>query len=131
MFEHDPQHHPAVRRTRVKEGRINPTAYAKMVVALMRAPQSLYDLEKVTGLHEWTLRYYVKALVLHKAAHIAGWLPDSKDRDVTPLYRLGFGVNVPRRHKTGAQKMRERRAALREQAKKLNEGHVEEQFFQS
>lgn len=112
---------PKVRRS--KERKLNPPSFAQMIKGLREAHNGIHvqDLAKFCGLCEWTVRHYVKALVLAGEAHISRWEKDSLGRDVTPCYRLGWGVNMPREVKTGAQKQRERRARLRKQATQINQ----------
>lgn len=117
-FQPDPLHHPMVQRS--KTARLNPTAFAILITCLLSKPHSVPELVEATGLHSWTVRAYCKALVLHQSAHIAGWYTDTLGRDVTACYRLGYGINVPRRAKSGAQKMRERRSRLRREALDTN-----------
>jgi predicted transcriptional regulator len=111
---------PKVRRS--KDRRLNPPSFAQMIKGL-RAPYGLtvQELAEFCGLCEWTVRHYCKALVLAQEAHICRWGKDSMGRDVTPYYRLGWGINIPREVKTGAQKQRERRSRLRKQAVAINE----------
>lgn len=113
----DPAHLPRVKR---EQKRMNPSAFTAMLAAMIERPCSVAYLSEITGLHEWTIRNYAKSLVVGRVAHIAGWEKDSMGRDVTALYKFGFGVNMPRTHKTGAQKQRESRAKARRIAQELN-----------
>jgi predicted transcriptional regulator len=113
-------HAPKVRRSKSK--RLNPPSFAQMIKG-MREPYgaSVQELAVLCGLHEHTVRDYCKALTLAGEAHICRWGKDSLGRDVTPYYRLGWGINIPRVVRTGAQKQRDRRARLRKQAVAINE----------
>lgn len=96
-----------------KQLKINAISFALMVKALSEKPHSKPQLAELTGLHVWTIRGYVDALHRVQMAHITHWDKDGMGRDVTAYYSLGFGIDMPREQKTGAQKAREYRARQR------------------
>ena len=96
--------------------RLNALAFALMVKAVYQQPRTLHEIAEITGLHLWTVRHYIKALHQQELLHITKWDKDGLGRDVTPYWSFGLGIDVPREHKTGAQKQRERRKRLREAA---------------
>jgi hypothetical protein len=111
---------PKIRRS--KDRRLNPPSFAQMVKGLREGYGiTVQELAAFSGLSEWTVRAYCKALVLACEAHICRWGKDTLGRDVTPYYRLGWGINIPREVRTGAEKMRARRAKLRKQATAIND----------
>lgn len=117
--------YPTIRRGRM--ARMNPSAFTLMLSLMLDKPQSVKTLAMESGLAEWTVRNYCKSMVLGGIAYIAGWEPDSMDRDSTALYMIGRGrLNVPRRQKTGAQRQRERRARVRRDALETNQRRSEE-----
>jgi predicted transcriptional regulator len=115
----DKEELPKVRRS--KTARMNPIAFALMIKAIQDKGCTIPELVEITGLHTWTLRHYLKELVNQGVAHIEGWTKDRLGRDTTPHYRLGYGFNVPRGHKTGAQKKRDSRQRARAMVKSVNE----------
>ncbi len=96
--------------------KVNAMSYAKLIRLMDERPRSKPQLAELTGLHIWTVRNYVDALHKERMAHIVRWEKDSMGRDVTAVYSLGFGVDVPRAAKSGAQKARERRQRAKEAA---------------
>lgn len=100
--------------------RVNALAFALMVKAVYEKPRTLHEIADLTGLHLWTVRHYIKALHKQELVHITKWDPDTMGRDTTPYWTFGMGVDVPRRRKTGSQKMRELRARQREAIMELN-----------
>ena len=94
--------------------KINALSFAKLIKLMDERPRSKPQLAELTGLHIWTVRNYVDALHKERMAHIVRWEKDSMGRDVTAIYSLGFGVDVPRAAKSGAQKARERRQRAKE-----------------
>jgi len=47
------------------------------------------ELEEVSGLHDSTVRRWIKALRLRKAAYIESWEKDCCGRNVVAVHRLG------------------------------------------
>lgn len=94
--------------------KVNAMSYAKLIRLMSERPRSKPQLAELTGLHVWTVRNYVDALHKERVAHVVRWEKDSLGRDVTAVYSLGFGVDVPRQAKPAAQKARERRQRLKE-----------------
>lgn len=105
------QHQPKV-FPRGRQKRMNPPAFAQLVKALMDTERGLTTKElcELTGLVETTVRYYCKSMVTAEVAHISGWKEDVLGRDIDPRYKLGMGINVPRRLKGTNHKRDLRRA---------------------
>lgn len=111
---------PRVKRT---GRRLNVPSFVQAIVG-MQTGRTVPELVEFTGLHAETIRAICKAMVLAEQAHICGWEQDSLGRDTTPRYRLGWGVNVPRKlKKTNNTRSgsRDRRTRLRKQANAIND----------
>ncbi len=76
--------------------RMGPILYARLVGMLVDGPVTLQDIQDELGLHEFTVRDYVKALHKHKLCHIAIWsLAGPKQRRVAH-YTWGRGADARR-----------------------------------
>jgi hypothetical protein len=118
LQEHQPRLFP-----RGIRNAMNPVAFSIMIKALQTTlnGHTYQELCAMTGLSESTVRTYCKVLVSKEAAHICGWDPDSMGRDNNPRYKLGMGINVPRRlkgpnHKRDLRRARDRAARVAQQA---------------
>jgi hypothetical protein len=69
-------------------------AVAKMIAALVDAPQTSYDLIEASGLCHTTIRGYVRMLRKEGVLHVAAWEPDASGRMSLRAYMLGKGRDV-------------------------------------
>ena len=81
--------------TMARRLRINADAFARLVGAIAERPRSYPQIAEITGLHDTTIREYVKALHHHKQVHVAARAPDRAGRLIVPMFLLGFGIDVP------------------------------------
>jgi len=83
--------------------KVNQESYALAIKELLEHPCTAYELTDVTGLHIKTVQDLMRVFARHKVVHIAGWEPNGRGIDTTPVWKLGKGRNVARRRKTRAQ----------------------------
>ena len=96
--------------------KVNQHAYARAFKLLLKEPATAHDIVEVTGLHIVTAQSLMRTLKQHKVVHISAWDTDRMGRDVTPVYQLGPGKNLPRRRMTGAERQARCRARKLERA---------------
>lgn len=90
-------------------------AVALMMARLVEGPATVRDIADETGLTEFSIRCYVRAMRRHRALHVAGWEHDAAGRQTLAAYRLGRkpdAVRVPPR--TNAERMKHYRARKRD-----------------
>jgi predicted ArsR family transcriptional regulator len=92
--------------------KMNPIMLALLVRELQPGEYTCAQLAERIGLHPLTVRDYVKAMHNAKVVHLARWAPDSRGRMCVRIYKLGQGVDAPRRPRTAEQN----RAAYRARA---------------
>lgn len=90
--------------------KVNQETYARVFAELLENPMTAHDAVEVAGLHIVTAQSLFRCLKKHRVVHVAAWEPDSRGRDVTPVYGLGKGRDKPRRKKTAAQRQAQCRA---------------------
>lgn len=98
--------------------KVNQDAYARLFAELLEGPMTAHDAVEVAGLHIITAQSLFRTLKKHKVVHVVAWEPDSRGRDVTPVYGLGKGRDKPRRKQSAAQRQAQHRA--RKQSIALN-----------
>lgn len=83
--------------------KVNAMSYAKMLKEIELRGKNVDEVAAATGLSTFAVRGYLKALLKERLIHITHWTTDTRGRDVTAHYMLGFGVDRPRRNKSRAQ----------------------------
>lgn len=96
--------------------RNNPERSAKMVQALLKAPQTYVQLEAVSGLSKAAVATWVRAMRATDAMHVAGWTTDCRGRLFVPRFKLGAGEDAQRPGR--AKHVNERMADYRARVKK-------------
>lgn len=98
--------------------KVNQDMYARVFKHLLTDTATSHEVVEITGMHLLTAYSLMRSLHKHKVVHIVGWHADGKDRDTTPIFKMGVGKDVPRRKLTSAQRQaraRAKRIALRNQ----------------
>lgn len=93
-----------------KQVKVGHMTLAKTLAFLMRQPATPQDISAYTGVHLVTAQEWMRALRKERTVHISAWEPDTRGRDMTPVYTLGVGVDAKRRRKPQAQVAAEYRA---------------------
>lgn len=93
--------------------KVNQDNYARLLKMLLREPITAHDVVEELGLHVVNVQGFMRTLVKHKVAHICAWETDRLGRDCTPVYKLGKGVNKPRRRQSRAEIAQRYRAKKR------------------
>lgn len=98
--------------------RIGHICIAKMIGALVEGPQTVAELSELSGLSEYTVRRYVKAMRKERALHIDSWEEDSAGRVTAAAYSLGKGNDAkrPARPRNNAIRMRQYRVRQKQAA---------------
>lgn len=100
--------------------KVGALTYAQMVKHMLHGDMSCHELAEVTGLHYVTVLHYTRELHAAGAAHICGWLKDSRGRDVIKLYKIGEGKDATRERKPASARSadyrRRKRIALTHRA---------------
>lgn len=92
--------------------KINALSLSKMIRYLQDVgPVSSHDMVDHTGLHDSTVRDYMRAMHAERLIHVAAWEADRLGRDVTPLWAWGAGRDKPRHRFTAAERQARSRAA--------------------
>ena len=76
--------------------KVNQETYALVFKALLTEPQSLDNLEELTGLHRVTLYRLFRTLKKHKVVHVVEWEQDRMGRDMFPVFAIGHGKDKPK-----------------------------------
>jgi hypothetical protein len=95
--------------------KLNKIAYGHIVKALLLGPCSVVDLAEACGMHERTLYELMNTWEKMHVVFVKAWDPDSRGRDVFPVYALGEGRKARKRKLTPAQRSQRAR-----DKKKLN-----------
>jgi hypothetical protein len=90
--------------------KVNQDTYARVFAELLDGAMTAYEAVEVIGLHIVTAQNLFRCLKKHKVVHIAGWQPNSRGMDTTPVYGLGYAKDKPRRKKSAAERQRVSRA---------------------
>jgi hypothetical protein len=93
-----------------KATRLGSLSVAKVMRALLEGPCTAQELHEVSGLHIHTIHEYMRAMRKEKILHICAWEEETAGRESFRVYKLGGGVDVPRRKKSKNQVMQELRA---------------------
>lgn len=98
--------------------RIGHICIAKMIGALLHGPQTVAELSELSGLTEYTVRRYVKAMRKERAVHISAWDEDAAGRATAAAYSLGEGRDAkrPLRPRDNAIRMRKYRERMKQAA---------------
>ena len=86
-----------------KMARVGHMTLAKTLSYLLDNPATAQDICAYTGIHLVTAQEWMRALRKERTVYISAWEPDTKGRDVTPVYTLGRGRDAQRRRKSRAQ----------------------------
>ena len=82
----------------IKMGAIS---YGAMCKLMCEGTYSCAEMAEMTGLHYVTVLQYTREIYKAGAAHIASWETDSRGRDCVRIYKLGEGVDTPRKAPRG------------------------------
>jgi len=96
-----------------KRRRVGHLVLAKTLALLQARDVTARVLVERVGIHLVTAQEWLRALKKERTIHICGWMQDSLGRDTTAVFRLGQGLDAPRRKLTPAQRQaryRERKA---------------------
>ena len=96
----------------VKMGAIS---YGAMCKLMCEGVYSCAEMAEMTGLHYVTVLQYTREIHKAGAAHIASWETDSRGRDCVRIYKLGEGVDTPRKPARNKAKVNANRRARRQQ----------------
>lgn len=77
--------------------RMGPISYAKMIKLMLEGEYTCSELSKLTGLGIKSIYHYTRELHREGAAHICDWNQDSKGRNFAKVYKIGWGIDIPRR----------------------------------
>lgn len=102
---------PNNKRKRIHK--INAFTYALLVKHLWEGIYTCKELSEMLGCHYVTVCQYTREMHRVKAVHIAGWQPDSRDRDAIKIYKLGPGKDKARRKLSASERQRRHREAKR------------------
>ena len=95
--------------------KVSHVVLAQTMKALIDGPVTSHEIAEITGIHIVTAQEWMRSLRKEGAVHITAWLPDSMDRDVTAVYKMGPGKDKPRRKLTDTQ----RQARYREKKRRM------------
>lgn len=90
-------------------------AIALMMARLVEGPATVREIAEETGLTEFSVRCYMRAMRRHRAVHVESWEHDTAGRQTLAAYRLGRkpdAVRVPPR--TNSERMKHYRARKRD-----------------
>ena len=90
--------------------KVNQDTYARVMKMLLARPVTAHDIADETGLHIVTAQSLMRTFKQHEIIHVCNWRQDSKGRDTTPVYEIGFKKDKPRRAMTQAQRQARCRA---------------------
>ena len=89
--------------TRARAVKVSHKVLAQTLVMLQAGSVTANQLSMLTGVHRVTAQEWLRALRKAGAVYVGDWLPDTKGRDATPVYRLGPGTDRPRHRFTRAE----------------------------
>lgn len=90
--------------------KVNQETYARLFKELLEGPMTAHEAVEATGIHVVTAQNLLRCLRKHRVVHVAAWEPDSRGRDMTPVYAFGKGRDKPRRKLTAAERQARSRA---------------------
>lgn len=96
-----------------KSRRITHIILAKTLKALLDGPVTPQEVAEITGVRLATAQEWMRALRKEECVHIGGWVPDSRGRDATAVYKLGAGKDKPRFKVSDTEKSRRYRERKR------------------
>lgn len=79
-----------------KQIRMGAISYAKMVKLMIEGQYTCPQLAEMTGLGMKCIYHYTRELHREGAAHICDWGQDTKGRSFVKVYKIGWGIDVPR-----------------------------------
>ena len=85
-------------------------SYGAMCKLMCEGVYSCAEIAEMTGLHYVTVLQYAREIHKAGAAHIASWETDARGRDCVRIYKLGEGVDTPRKPPNKAKINANRRA---------------------
>lgn len=80
--------------------RLSHLTLAKLVQLLLIEPCTVKKMAEWTGLSPDTLYRFMWAMHKERAAHIYDWEFDTLNRPSIPIFKLGLGVDAPRRRQS-------------------------------
>ena len=89
--------------------KMNQEKYALAIKELLETPCTAHHIAEATEVHTVTAQNLMRTFLRHKIVHVSAWDPDSRGRDVTPVYSVGPGKNAKRRKKTAAERQQQHR----------------------
>lgn len=100
--------------------KVNQDMYARIFKLLMERPVSAHEISEKVGMHIVNAQGLMRTFKKYGVVHVYSWRPDSRGRDVTPVYVMGDGIDKPRRSMSRAEisrRYRERKQeAMRNEA---------------
>jgi hypothetical protein len=91
-------------KTEHVQRRVGHMVLAKTLALLQARDVTARLLVERVGIHLVTAQEWLRALKKERTIHICGWMQDSLGRDTTAIFRLGQGIDVPRKKLTSAQR---------------------------
>lgn len=95
--------------------RMGPITYAKMIKLMLEGEYTCPQLAEMTGLGIKSIYWYTRELHREGAAHICRWGEDTKGRRFVKVYKIGWGIDIPR--PIASDKERSRLYRLRKKAR--------------
>ena len=80
-----------------KRSRVGHMAVAMLMAAMLDGPKTYAELCEASGLNQTSVRGYIMALRKFKAARIAEWQTDSRNRLTVAAFALGKGTDAVRK----------------------------------
>lgn len=101
-----------------KRVRVNAISFAELLAFMLQQGAATYvELAAGSGLHEVTIRRFIKVLRKKKTCYVAGWDFGANGALNTPMFAIGLGKrDVPRPKKTRAQVASDYRARVKARA---------------
>lgn len=99
----------------MRQVKMGAVSYGAMCELMCEGVYSCAEMAEMTGLHYVTVLQYTREIHKAGAAHIASWETDSRGRDCVRIYKLGRGVDAPRKPARNKAKVNANRRARRQQ----------------
>lgn len=82
-----------------------------MMARLVEGSATVRDLSDETGLTQFSIRCYIRAMRRHRAVHVVGWEHDAAGRQTLAAYTLGRAPDAARiPPRTNSERMKHYRA---------------------
>jgi hypothetical protein len=99
----------------MRQVKMGAVSYGAMCKLMCEGTYSCAEMAEMTGLHYVTVLQYAREIHKAGAAHIASWETDSRGRDCVRIYKLGEGVDTPRKKPRDKAKTNANRRLRRQQ----------------